>query len=172
MMLSGAAKTQTEKTAQIHPTTEIRLEPFENMNVSSMIDPNAPRLKNMSSFVVYTCKGVNRLLCNASWFKTWSMVMKMNEREGLMERKKELPWHFWLHKPCTIRDIWIQWSSQLNWWWWAWMHHVSWGRRSRATTWHWKVLLNMVWIENLLLISSWKSCRKLALENAKERKHC
>lgn len=53
MMLRGAIKVQTEKTAQIQPTIEILNGPFEKRNVPIMIKPYAPTLNNKRSFVVY-----------------------------------------------------------------------------------------------------------------------
>lgn len=56
MMLRGAAKTQTEQTAQIHPMIETLRNPSENRYVKSMIIPYSPTLNRISSFDVYICK--------------------------------------------------------------------------------------------------------------------
>ena len=53
MMLRGAAKTQTENTAQIHPTIVTLIFPCENRDEQSIIKPYTPTSKKISSFVVY-----------------------------------------------------------------------------------------------------------------------
>ena len=50
MILRGAAKTQTEKIAQIHPTAVSRRYLSRIRDVLRMINPKNPRLKKTSNF--------------------------------------------------------------------------------------------------------------------------
>lgn len=52
IMLRGAAKTQTEKTAQIHPTIVTRVLSLANIYVKATIAPNDPIFNRRTSFVV------------------------------------------------------------------------------------------------------------------------
>lgn len=55
-MLSGAAKTQIEKAAQIQPTVSTLFLPFAKKYVAPIINPSDDTLNSSSSFVVKTCK--------------------------------------------------------------------------------------------------------------------
>jgi hypothetical protein len=55
MTLRGAAKTQTEQIAQVHPTAVSRREPSRMRDVQSMIKPKSTTLNKISSFAVYIC---------------------------------------------------------------------------------------------------------------------
>ena len=58
IMLRGATKTQTENTAQIHPTIVIRSGPSKNVKVVNIIVPNAAPFSRTSSLAVNFCKKI------------------------------------------------------------------------------------------------------------------